>query len=761
MKKGILIIHNQFLLLIILRFPILRNDFILKLLILKFSLKNFAIVSSILRLFTLSFLLYIAYTTPILSNTPNTNHWEAILNNGATVNYWTSNDGEPSSNWRAINYNDAHWQHGTSGIGYGDNDDGTTIDLCNGIAIRYTFNIEDLNKLTEVYFYIDYDDAFIAYINGTEIARSNGLSANLPTLNTLSTSQHEAGSRQAFHLNYSQLTSLLLNGTNVLAIQVHNASANSSDLSSSTWLFTGLADASQYYEALPAWFEPPFSFTSSNLPIILINTENGQRIKDEPKTPAIMKIINNPTCENFVDDYPTDYDGHIGIEWRGNSTQGFPKKPYNLETRDSLGENLDVPLFGWHKENDWVLRASYLDHTFIRNCLANEMSRLNGWWAPRTKLVEVILNGKYQGIYVFMEDIKPDKGRVDIERMTIEDTNAPDVTGGYIWEITGFEYNLGSKRKLKFPKYEEAATEQIEYITNHDNAFRAAVKAIKDGNYEAIYSDWINVESFINEMLIQEAMRNSDAYSWSGYFHKDRNGKTNAGPVWDFDQSSGNSSFPDNAEVEGWLFEHPSKGSTPDFWPTFFKDDDFAYAMRHRWETLRQNVFSEEYLYGYIDSLAYLLRNAQKREFTTWPVLGANIWRETTGYENRDTYQKEVDYLKSYLHDRWQWMDKELSQYENPHPSTGLEEYHLTMACHIYPNPVEQTTRLYIDLPNVQSVHIEIINNLGSVVHQQSSQHNNTVHINLNEYLPQGLYYVKIDINNDKKIIKRILKITK
>ena len=92
-------------------------------------------------------------------------------------------------------------------------------------------------------------------------------------------------------------------------------------------------------------------FTSSNLPIIVINT-NGQTIVDEPKITATMGVINNGqgNTNNITDSF-TDYNGLIGIELRGNSTQTlFPKKPYLIETRDSLGENLDVSLLGMPRD---------------------------------------------------------------------------------------------------------------------------------------------------------------------------------------------------------------------------------------------------------------------------------------------------------------------------------------------------------------------------------------------------------------------------
>ena len=79
----------------------------------------------------------------------------------------------------------------------------------------------------------------------------------------------------------------------------------------------------------------------------------------------------------------------------------FPKKPYGLETRDSTGANLNVPLLGMPRENDWILRAAFIDKTLLRDHLGLYMSRKTGRWASRSRHCELVLNGDYQGVYVF------------------------------------------------------------------------------------------------------------------------------------------------------------------------------------------------------------------------------------------------------------------------------------------------------------------------------------------------------------------------
>jgi hypothetical protein len=112
------------------------------------------------------------------------------------------------------------------------------------------------------------------------------------------------------------------------------------------------------------------AFTSSNLPIIILNT-NGQQIMDDPKIKVDMAIIyNGAGVTNTVTDPPNHYNGKVGIEIRGSSSQMFPKKQYSIELMDENDEELEAPLLGMPTEEDWVLFAPYNDKTLMRDVLA-------------------------------------------------------------------------------------------------------------------------------------------------------------------------------------------------------------------------------------------------------------------------------------------------------------------------------------------------------------------------------------------------------
>ena len=139
-----------------------------------------------------------------------------------------------SSNWTNINYNDNSWSEGSSGFGYSDGDDSTNIPSGTiSVFIRKDFTISDINNIVSLVLDIDYDDGFVAYINGVEVARAN-IDGSPPSYNATTNTDHEAqiyvgGYPERFVID--NFDNILIEGTNTLSIQAHNISDTSSDLS--------------------------------------------------------------------------------------------------------------------------------------------------------------------------------------------------------------------------------------------------------------------------------------------------------------------------------------------------------------------------------------------------------------------------------------------------------------------------------------------------------------------------------------------------
>ena len=554
------------------------------------------------------------------SSAQQTDHWESIIQAGDVWRYKLGLQ-EPNAAWRQLDFNDIAWAQGRSSIGYGDDDDRTQIAPVVSLYLRKSFEIFETSSVTSLSFYMDYDDAFVAYLNDVEIARSEGLTGTPPRFHQTSSVDHEAQLYQGGRPEeFSVQKNLLRPGQNILAIQVHNVSPSSSDMTALPFLIVGLNTSEHFYRPTPEWFNEPLAFESSNLPIVVIDT-GGRAVVNEPKRMARMGVIyNGPGKRNYMSDPFKEYEGWIGIELRGNKSLDFDKKPYTIETRLQDERNNNVELLGMPRENDWVLRAAYIDKTFLRDALAYYMSRSIGRWAPRTRHVELVFNGKYRGIYVLAESIKPDDDRLDITQMDSTDIAGEAVTGGYIWEVAQRGEGFGERRRFKYPKDDNIVQEQIDYIRNYDDALRDMMQTSYYDDPVRGYPAWIDVSAFIDKILVQEATGNSDAYGWSSYFYKDRGQNLSAGPVWDFDQALSNSTFNCGSCVEEWTIEK-FNDAYPQFWKKLWYDEPFKEALANRWVQVRQGPLRTEPLFAFVDSLAAYLDEAQARNFQRWPIL--------------------------------------------------------------------------------------------------------------------------------------------
>ncbi|NVO21643.1 MAG: lamin tail domain-containing protein [Bacteroidetes bacterium] len=188
---------------------------------------------------------------------PLVNHWETAVYAQDIWRYYPAAQ-QPPSNWNTLGFDESGWLQGMGGIGYGDGDDSTVIDPVISVYMRKTFEIADTAAMLKAIFSMDYDDGFVAYLNGVEIARSN-LVGVPPAFNELTTVGHEAqlysgGIPEEFIIDSVLLRSLIRPGENVLAVETHNVDASSSDLSSIPFLSFGIGNSTHYFQPVPSWF---------------------------------------------------------------------------------------------------------------------------------------------------------------------------------------------------------------------------------------------------------------------------------------------------------------------------------------------------------------------------------------------------------------------------------------------------------------------------------------------------------------------------
>ncbi len=679
-------------------------------------MKNFTLL---LFLFLFSFLKN--------SSAQDINHWETIV---FADDIWKYRLGfsEPPSNWYEPNFDDSIWNEGQGGFGYGDSDDNTFLptNSTTSVYIRKQFNIVDLAQLESAILHADYDDAFIAYLNGVEIARDN-IEGQFPAFDASTITDHEAqlyqgGLPTPFTLDKDKINQCLQNGMNTLAIQIQNISDNSSDMSSNFFFSVGVNDATMNYSTTPSWFITPFS--DSDLPIIKINTQ-GQGIPDEPKIVAQMGIIDNgPGNRNniFTDPF-NGYDGQIAIEIRGASSQGFPKKNYGFETQDAFGENNNVELLGMPEENDWILHGPFTDKSLIRNVLAYELGNRMGQWAPRTRYCELFIDDDYRGVYILMEKIKIDKNRVDIAKLDLDDNAGDSLTGGYIVQVDRFEDGNGWVSPFEpfhffvyqNPNANKLTDQQENYIRNHITDFETNLASGNFDDPQNGYAQYIDIGSFVDHLLAVELSRDVDAYRLSSFLFKDKDskgGKLNAGPLWDFNLGYGNADYCDGWETSGWNFNDPGCGQDqPFWWDRLLEDVNFRNRLKCRWTELREGPWQTDSILQFIDAQANILAESQVRQFLRWPVLGTYVWpNQFIG----DTYQEEIDYLKTWTSERLLWMDANML---GECIMVDVNDLENNIKLTVQPNPFSNITEFVFEKNNLsKDAEIKIFDALGKEV---------------------------------------------
>lgn len=675
-----------------------------------------------------------AFTLMVLSKAVK--QWRSLVLETDTFSYLAAKS-EPASGWYLPDFNASAWLKGIGGFGYADNDDNTVVAACNSIYLRRQFTVNDVSELDRLLLDIDYDDAYVAYLNGQPVAYSNNISGAYQPYNGRVTTDREAqlykgGTPERTTLN----PSLLVNGLNTLAVHVLNLNLTSSDLSARVFLHTRVQAAGDPYQPLPAWFTEPVDLGVSDLPLISINT-GGQAIIQAEKIMVDMTVFNNPNGLNSLEDTTYEYNGKIGIKIRGNSSASFAKKSYTVETWDELGDDLNVSLLGMPDENDWVFHGPYPDKSLMRNVLAYHLGNLTGTWSPRTRFFELYLNGNHQGVYVLVEKIKIDKDRLDLAKLKPEEVAGDQITGGYIMkldrpestDVNGIDYWISpykapaDSQRVYFihhhPDGEDLNEEQRTYAREHFTAFEHAVKSNDYTDSEKGYYSMVDFQSFVDYYILTELSRNLDGYRISTFLHKDKDskgGKIKMGPYWDYDISFGNANFFQAGNTAGWVVEGMGRAdqyAMPFWWDKFRLDPYFNSELKKSWNRWIANYLNASYLNQFIDSCATVLYDAQKRNFQTWNVLNTYLW--PNNYVG-GTYANEINYLKTWLYDRITWMDSQIQALvELPSHVPGTT---LPMDLITTPNPftAEVTFRYNLGAPG--TLHIGIYDLTGRLVYR-------------------------------------------
>lgn len=385
----------------------------------------------------------------------------------------------------------------------------------------------------------------------------------------------------------------------------------------------------------------PITFTSveypelvaTGLPIVMLDTPDGENIvsKDDWMTDATLTIYDS--------NGELDYSGPLSVKGRGNSTWGYPKKPYALKL------DKKSKILGMNKHKRWCLLANWMDRTHIRNAVSFEISRKTGLdYTPAGKFVELVLNGKHCGNYYLTEQIKVDENRVNVAELDPDATEGDAITGGYLFELDIYFDEVYKFRSSvlnipwMFKDPDEVNAAQFDYVQNFVNEMENSLcDPVKFQNRE--FSDYMDLESFVDWWFVYElAMNGEPGWPKSSYMHKDINGKMKAGPVWDFDYGTYMLGNTNSFTIKNTIYYNQ-----------LFNNPEFVHLVKTRWAQFKPGF---DKIPAFIDSLKAQLSESDKLDSPMWPFNGFVVNQD----ESLD-YNSAVERLKSAYTAKLEWMD--------------------------------------------------------------------------------------------------------
>ena len=403
--------------------------------------------------------------------------------------------------------------------------------------------------------------------------------------------------------------------------------------------------------------------TLTSLPVVSIRTTDGQGINSR-------HTWVDGTITIIWDDGASIIEDSLRIRGRGNASWSFPKKPYRIKL-----DHKARPLGLRAKTNDWTLINNYGDKTLIRNLVAfNIAERLGMKWTPQGRLVDVVVNGEYQGTYQFCDQVEVQKRRVDVAKIENEDVPGDPLTGGYLIELDAYSSDepvhftssvYSMPVAIKYPDDDEITSEQKKYIKDYLAKLENAVKSANYKDEEVGYPAYLDVHSFVQHFLTGELAGNTDTY-WSVYMSKEREDpRFVVGPVWDFDIAFDNDNRTHSilsktySQYKQFLSLSGSASFANGVYSFVNKIINSTEEMRtEEWSRARYDRgLTPDTLLAFIDSLASVANKSQQLNFTRWPILSTMLHQN---FQALGSYTKEVDYLKKYVKNRFAWMDSKV-----------------------------------------------------------------------------------------------------
>ena len=372
---------------------------------------------------------------------------------------------------------------------------------------------------------------------------------------------------------------------------------------------------------------------SGTLPVVYVNTKNNAAITSK-ETYIDATLYIDPLNTGYPALGSASAPITTSIKGRGNWTwTGFDKKPYKIKFETKQ------PVLGMPNNKHWCLLAHADDNLgFLKNATGFMLSEAVGLrYTPRHRPVELVLNGKYQGLYFLTEHVRIAGNRVHI---TEQEDNATDsVSGGWLVEIDNYEESGNvdiyegdeTHVMITIKEPEVLSSVQRSYIEGQMNGLNDAIWGSSASNL----NNRLDLDEAAKFYLVQEIMEDCESYHGSCFLYKDRdrNGvvdKWKFGPVWDFGNAY-------NRHAERFIYDSPIFDQ---YWiGQLAKWSDFQKKVKENWYVFYHD--HKEAVRTQINTYAASITQAAKNDNA--------VWQNSQNYRNNsDMPARTADFLNNY-----------------------------------------------------------------------------------------------------------------
>lgn len=421
-------------------------------------------------------------------------------------------------------------------------------------------------------------------------------------------------------------------------------------------------------ESLEYYGLEPFE---TSLPVLFIDTKQ-QRITKENKIWASLSVLEaggDGRTRSILD--TPDYSASVTIKYRGASSYSqFDKKQYRIKFYKEEGSSnaKNYNFLGMGPSSEWVLNGPFLDKTLMRNRVVYQLGKEIFSWAPDTRYTEVFLDGVYQGVYLATEPVTNGESRLRLSEFGLLSGETSYIvkrdrvgTEDDPLEVYGrVQGKTNNELYIEYPSATSLTRLQREWIVKDISEFEENLYSNGFADPQNGYAKYIDVDSFVDYVILNEVVMNNDAGNLSTYIYKELGGKLQLA-IWDFNNCYSNYQWFKQDFTEFFILDRA-------WFSRLLTDRAFVDRVVARYGELRQSSLSKEHMYQLIDAGQEELGTAIDRNFAVWGYTFDLLLLSETDEDiaagisrNPKNYGEAVGQLKEAIDKRFAFLDEHIT----------------------------------------------------------------------------------------------------